>query len=183
MERTSARLRLRRPAEDDLARLFAIYGDAATNAFNPAGPLPDLERAHALLAGWLAQWRAHGLGPWAIATRADPDHVIGFGGISLHPYLRQQRVNLGYRFAVPAWGQGYATELGMAALAFGFDEHRCDEIFGLVRPSHAASIRVLEKIGMQLADTLDDVPGQAPSLVYRAARHGSGASAVPAPPV
>jgi RimJ/RimL family protein N-acetyltransferase len=83
-------------------------------------------------------------------------------------------VNLGYRFATAAWGRGYATELGLAALAFGFDEHRCDEIFGLVRPQHAASIRVLEKIGMTRFATLDDVPGQAPSLVYRALRQGQG---------
>ena len=171
MEHTSPKLRLRPPAEDDLARLFAIYGDAATNTFNPAGPLPDIERAQTLLAGWLAQWRERGLGPWAIAAQDDPAHVIGFGGISLHPYLEQERVNLGYRFAT-AWGRGYATELGLAALAFGFEEHRCEEIFGLVRPQHAASIRVLEKIGMRRVDTLDDVPGQAPSLVFRAVRHG-----------
>lgn len=121
-------------------------------------------------AGWLAQWRTRGLGPWAIAARDDPARVLGFGGISLHPYLEQERVNLGYRFATSAWGRGYATELGQAALAFGFDEHRLDQIFGLVRPHHAASIRVLEKIGMARFDTLDDVPGQAPSLVYRAVR-------------
>jgi RimJ/RimL family protein N-acetyltransferase len=33
-----------------------------------------------------------------------------------------------------------------------------------------ASIKVLEKVGMQLVDTLDDVPGQAQSLVYRVGR-------------
>lgn len=174
MRYTTARLLLRPPVEDDVAPLYAIYGDAATNTFNPAGPLPDAERAQAVLAGWLAQWRARGLGPWAIAAQDDPAHVIGFGGISLHPYLEQERVNLGYRFATAAWGRGYATELGLAALAFGFDEHRCDEIFGLVRPQHAASIRVLEKIGMARFATLDDVPGQAPSLVYRALRQGQG---------
>jgi len=172
MERASERLLLRPPTVDDLERLFAIYGDAATNTFNPAGPLPDIGRAQALLAGWLAQWRDRGLGPWAIAAQDDPAHVIGFGGISLHPYLEQERVNLGYRFATAAWGQGHATELGQAALDFGFDEHRCAEIFGLVRPQHAASIRVLEKIGMARFATLDDVPGQAPSLVYRAVRQG-----------
>ncbi|WP_312512717.1 GNAT family N-acetyltransferase [Massilia sp.] len=120
----------------------------------------------------MAQWRARGLGPWAIAARDDPARVIGFGGISLHTYLEQERVNLGYRFATSAWGRGYATELGHAALAFGFEDRRFNEIFGLVRPQHAASIRVLEKIGMARFATLDDVPGQAPSLVYRAMRRG-----------
>ncbi|AZE84180.1 GCN5-related N-acetyltransferase [Pseudomonas orientalis] len=48
--------------------------------------------------------------------------------------------------------------------------------FGLVRPDHAASIRVLKKIGMQPFGLLDDVPGQAPSLVLRAC-HPTTASA------
>lgn len=168
MRYTTSRLLLRPPMEDDVTPLYTIYGDAATNTFNSAGPLPDVARAQALLCGWLAQWRARGLGPWAIAARDDPVRVIGFGGISLQPYLELKRVNLGYRFATVAWGRGYATELGQAALAFGFDEHRFDQIFGLVRPQHAASIRVLEKIGMQRFGTLDDVLGQAPSLVFRA---------------
>jgi hypothetical protein len=44
-------------------------------------------------------------------------------------------------------------------------------LFAIVRPSHAASIKVLEKVGMQRMGSLDDVPGQAPSWVYRA-NHG-----------
>ncbi|WP_312512478.1 hypothetical protein [Massilia sp.] len=51
MRYTTPRLLLRPPMEDDVAPLYAIYGDAATNTFNPAGPLPDLERAHAVLSG------------------------------------------------------------------------------------------------------------------------------------
>lgn len=176
MRYITPRLLLRPPMEDDVEPLYAIYGDAATNTFNPVGPLPDVGSAQAVLSGWRTQWRTRGLGPWAIAARDDPARVLGFGGISLHPYLEQERVNLGYRFATSAWGRGYATELGKAALAFGFDEHRFNQIFGLVRPQHAASIRVLEKIGMARFDTLDDVPGQAPSLVYRAVNMSSGFS-------
>lgn len=52
MRYTTARLLLRPPVEDDVAPLYAIYGDAATNTFNPAGPLPDVERAQVVLAGW-----------------------------------------------------------------------------------------------------------------------------------
>ena len=53
------------------------------------------------------------------------------------------------------------------ALALAFDTLSLPEVFGLVRPDHAASIRVLEKLGMQRFGLLDDVPGQAPSLVLR----------------
>ncbi|WP_347168872.1 GNAT family N-acetyltransferase [Pseudomonas salmasensis] len=106
-------------------------------------------------------------GWWAIARKETPEHIIGFGGIAPLNYLTQRRINLGYRLAVEAWGQGYATELGRDALALAFDALSLPEVFGLVRPDHAASIRVLEKLGMQRFGLLDDVPGQASSLVFR----------------
>ncbi|MGE8147065.1 GNAT family N-acetyltransferase [Pseudomonas frederiksbergensis] len=165
---TTARLSLRPPTAEDLARLFAIYGDPATNQFNPAGPLSDLQQAETLLQGWLRHWDENGYGQWAIATREAPEHVIGFGGIALYNYLAVERLNLGYRFAAAAWGKGYATELGTTALAFAFNELKAEQVFALVRPSHQASIGVLEKIGMQRFDVLDDVPGQPQSLVYKA---------------
>ena len=166
MLRTTSRLVLRPPGMDDLASLFAIYGDPATNTFNPAGPLKDVQQAASLMDNWLGQWRERGFGPWVVASRDAPGQVIGFGGISMHKYLEQERINVGYRFATSAWGQGYATELTQAALDFGFDEHGFKGVFALVRPMHEASIRVLEKAGMVLVGTLDDVPGGQPSRVY-----------------
>lgn len=170
MTRTTERLILRPPTTADLPRLFAIYGDPATNQFNPAGPLTGLHQAQTLLHGWLTHWRDHGYGQWAIASREEPDQVIGFGGIAQYNYLTEPRLNLGYRFATDAWGKGFATELGRAALEFAFAELDAEQVFALVRPNHQASIGVLEKLGMQRIELLDDVPGQAQSLVYRADR-------------
>jgi len=170
MQRTTARLVLRAPTQGDVARLFDIYGDPVTHQFNPSGPLTRIEQAQSLLDGWLAHWQTKGYGQWAIATRESPDEVIGFGGIDARRYLEVVRLNLGYRFGPQAWGQGYATELSQAAVDYGFDELQVPEIFAVVRPGHYASIRVLEKVGMHCIDTLNDVPGQAASLVYRLGR-------------
>jgi len=63
MHTTSARLLLRPPMAADLERLFAIYGNGATNTFNPAGPLPDAKRAATLLDRWRSGWRDRGFGP------------------------------------------------------------------------------------------------------------------------
>lgn len=164
------RLILRPPQPEDLESLFAIYGDPATHQFNPAGPLLELRQAQTMLDGWLLHWAEKGFGQWAVATRETPACVIGFGGLDARMYLETERLNLGYRFGPKAWGQGYATELGRAALRFGFVELIVPEIFAVVRPDHVASIKVLEKIGMQRIDTLDDVPGQASSLVFKAIR-------------
>ncbi|MGY2378113.1 GNAT family N-acetyltransferase [Pseudomonas sp. SDO524_S393] len=167
MSASSPRLIYRAPQPGDVQRLFAIYGDPQTHLFNPAGPLASLADAQHLLDAWLAQWARDGYGWWAIARVEAPDHLIGFGGIAPMNYLEQPRINLGYRLAVDAWGQGYATELGHHALQLAFDTLGLPEVFGLVRPEHAASIRVLEKLGMRRFGLLDDVPGKAPSLVLR----------------
>lgn len=175
MQHATDRLTLRPPTLADRDGLFAIYGDPATQRFNPGGPLVSLEQASALLERWLEHWAQRGYGQWAIATRTDTQRVIGFGGIDGRDYLHQQRLNLGYRFAVQAWGQGYATELGAYALKHAFDQLQVKEVFALVRPTHLASIRVLEKIGMRQVGLLDDVPGQMPSRVYAAERETHGA--------
>lgn len=169
-QRFTQRLVLRPPKAEDLTSLFAIYGDPATHQFNPAGPLREISQAQTLLGGWLAHWQAKGFGQWAIATRDAADTVIGFGGIDGRMYLDIERLNLGYRFAVTAWGKGYATELSQAALDYALAELHAPDIFAVVRPTHLASIRVLEKIGMQRVESLDDVPGQPASYVYTASR-------------
>lgn len=168
MPMSSARLICRAPDPDDLARLFAIYSDPQTQLFNPSGPMTYEAQAAAMLKGWIEHWQTHEFGWWAIAHKEAPEHIIGFGGIGFHDFLGVQRVNLGYRFAVEAWGQGFATEMGRSALDFGFSSLKLEEVYGYVRPTHAASIRVLEKIGMHRCGELDDVPGQAPSLMFSA---------------
>ncbi len=166
------RLNYRQPLASDLARLYAIYSDPQTQQFNPAGPLTSLAQAQQLLDQWLAHWAEHGHGWWAISTSQAPEHIIGFGGVAAHDYLGERRMNLGYRFAVDAWGHGYATELGHEALGYAIDQLGLAQVFALVRPDHGASIRVLEKIGMQPVGELDDVPGKAPSLVFQI-KHGN----------
>jgi RimJ/RimL family protein N-acetyltransferase len=168
MTLTSARLIYRAPTPADLDRLYAIYSDPQTQQFNPSGPMTEAAQAEALLARWTEHWELHGYGWWAIARRKAPDQVIGFGGIAFHDYLGEQRMNLGYRFAVEAWGQGFATETGRTALYQAFVILGLSEVYGFVRPANIASARVLEKIGMQRCGELDDVPGQAPSLLFKA---------------
>lgn len=167
----TARLLLRPPEATDLDRFYRIHSDPAANRFNPGGPMASLDVAIQTFAAWLAHWEQHGFGQWAVATREDPAFIIGFGGLALRDYGAQARMNLGYRFDPHYFGHGYATELAAAARDTGFTQLGFREIFGLVRPDHAVSIRVLEKIGMRRVAVLDDVPGQAPSLVYSVTIH------------
>ncbi len=132
--------------------------------FNPAGPCPTWLRRNGYSTTGLSNGHPRVTAGGRLPAKRPPGAFIGFGGIAPLNYLTQRRINLGYRLAVEAWGQGYATELGARAGA-GVETLNLPEVFGLVRPDHAASIRVLEKVGLQRFGLLDDVPGQAPSLV------------------
>lgn len=162
----SARLALRRPASQDIAALFSIYGDPATNTFNPAGPYQTVAAAEATMGRWLAQWQQHGYGQWALSLREDPGQVIGFGGLTHALFGQQGKVNLGYRFATQVWGQGFATELSAKALEFGFGTLDLEEIWAMVREPHQASRRVLEKVGLRQVDKVAEPLGGAGSIVY-----------------
>lgn len=151
----------------DVNEYFRIYGAYETNLYNPFGPVPDMDTAESDLQKRIDHWDAHHFGVWVIATKEAPDHIIGFGGLSYKMYGDTQRINLGYRFEQQAWGKGFATELAVASIDYGLYTLKLPEIHAIVRPANAASIKVLAKSGMILSGTLDDVPGQEPSLVYQ----------------
>lgn len=149
-----------------LGRLFDIYSDPATNAFNPAGPYPDIDHAKRVLDGWLqheAQW---GFGHWAIAEKSDPQQVIGFCCLNAVSIGQRPSHNLGYRFCQAAWGRGLATEVARALIAHGFDTLGLTDISAIVRPNHLASQQVLLKAGLHQVGQVDDVPGHPASLLF-----------------
>jgi RimJ/RimL family protein N-acetyltransferase len=162
----STRLLLRKPQATDDADLFRIFGDPRTQTHNPAGPYRDLKRAQTVLRDWELHWQTHGFGQWAICLREQAHTVIGFGGLAYLDYQGEIRLNLGFRFAVETWGQGYATEMANVGLHTAFTILHFPAVYAKVRAQHQASISVLEKVGMQQIDTLHDVPGAAASLVY-----------------
>jgi len=164
------RLLLRPVRPEDEADLWRIYGDPATNTFNPAGPLRDRQQAHDVLQAWLQGWQDDGFGRWAIARQAHPDKPIGFAGLSVHLQDERRMNNLGYRFETAAWGQGYATEFACFTVGYGFTALALSTIEARVRKHHQASIKVLEKAGLRYVSEIQDVADAAPSQLYALSR-------------
>lgn len=170
MPDVTLRLHLRPVMASDAADLFKIYGDPATNTFNPSGPYPDIHHATTVLNRWLGHWEEHGFGNWAISLHESPQRIIGFGGLSILRYADIAINNLGYRFATEAWGKGLATEFCAWAINYGFEDIMLPEISAVVRANHLASRKVLEKTGLKYLRDIDDVKGAAPSLLYSLTR-------------
>ncbi len=57
-------------------------------------------------------------------------------------------LEIGWRLAREAWGQGFATEAARAAVAFGFHELELPEIVSFTVPENVRSRRVMERLGM-----------------------------------
>ncbi len=125
------RLYLRPVISSDLNDLFKIYGDPATNTFNPAGPYPNIDNAKMVMNRWLDHWQTHSFGNWAISPLTNPEKIIGFGGLGIRNYDDIVINNLGYRLSTEAWGKGLATEFAIYAIKFGFDVIKLTEMLQL----------------------------------------------------
>ena len=58
-------------------------------------------------------------------------------------------VELGYLLDAPWQGQGYASEAAAALVTWGFEALALPRIVALALPEHAASLRVMRRLGMQ----------------------------------
>jgi RimJ/RimL family protein N-acetyltransferase len=148
------RLVLRQWRDDDLEPFAALNADPEVMRYFPA-PLTR-EQSDALVERARGQISERGWGWWAIEV-AGGEPFIGFVGLS-EPRFEAHftpAVEVGWRLARRAWGYGYATEAGQAALAFGFEELALDEIVSFTAVVNERSWRVMERLGMT-RDEADD---------------------------
>lgn len=86
---------------------------------------------------------------WAMLLRADKTFVgaIGFNVLAPH-------AELAYHLVPAAWGHGFATEAGRAALTWAWDHVEMVEAY--VEPANVASTRVLGRLGFSPGTTIKD---------------------------
>src|SRR4051812_31068419 len=132
------------------------------------GPLPDLGMTSRLLHDYMTHQRAWGYSFWAVVERASGT-LIGDAGLYRTPL---GEVELGYTLGQAWWGRGYATEAAGAWLEAAFSRLGISEVVALAEPANAASLRVLEKLGMRRDG--ERMAFGRPHSVYRAAGAGAG---------
>lgn len=141
---------LRRWRAGDAARFAAINADPEVMRHIGHGHVLGRALSDDLIARFEEEWRERGFGPWAVAPREDPDELLGFAGLTVPMFLPGvlPAVEVGWRLARAAWGNGYATEAARAALRFAFAERGMREVIAIVDPENGRSLRVAEKLGM-----------------------------------
>lgn len=141
----TARLEHRAYTIDDAPEFFALNSNPEVMRLTGEPLLPSLDAAKEAIVQY-PDFDEVGYGRWACVLKQTRE-IIGFCGLKYLPEM--DAVDLGYRFLPEYWGHGFATEACEACLVFGFDTLRLRESFGFVLPENVASIRVLEKVGMQ----------------------------------
>ena len=140
------RLMLRAWREDDLDPFAALNADPAVTEFL-AGPR-SREASEQMIARMQAGIDERGWGLWAVDVGG---RCIGFAGITYPRFEAHFTpcVEIGWRLARDAWGQGYATEAARLALAHGLETLALPEIVAFTVVANRRSRRVMEKLGMR----------------------------------
>jgi RimJ/RimL family protein N-acetyltransferase len=159
------RLMLRHFNIHDNKPLYSIFGDAEVMSFG------DGVQTKAWIKTWLHTCIEHyypdwGFGPYAVVEQYS-QKVIGYCGLHLFSDVDgQPEVELGYRLARAAWGQGYATEAARAVRDFAFASLGLKRLIAMIDPFNVASIRVAEKIGMRYEKDIIFVGYSHPDHIY-----------------
>ena len=143
------RLLLRPWSEEDRVELQRLFNDPAVRG---ARNLPPDHIAR-LAEGSLRQWRVNGFGPWAAIDKTTGSWIGRVGLDEVDDWPGVDKIEVGFELHRAWWGRGLATEAALAALRFGFEEHRLDRIISVTAASDAAARRVMEKAGLTYQGT------------------------------
>jgi RimJ/RimL family protein N-acetyltransferase len=157
-ELITERLLMRQWRDSDREPFAALNADPVVMEHFPA--LQTREQSDALIDRNSPEIDGRGWGLWALEVR-ETGRFIGFTGLSVPSFEAHftPAVEIGWRLAKEAWGNGYASEAARAALAHGFGPAGLEEIVSFTATTNLPSQRVMQRIGMthDEADDFDHV--------------------------
>ena len=108
----------------------------------------------AAFARWQAHWDEHGFGQLAVEERASGD-LVGRAGPQFHRVWPGDP-EVGWAVDPNRWGEGIATEMGGACVAWALGELGFRRVVSITTEANVASLRVMAKLGFSLLTRLDD---------------------------
>lgn len=151
------RLILGQFTENDAHFIFELNSDPEIVKYLHESVLRNEEQALKIIVDIILPQYKNNLGRWATYTK-DTNEFIGWCGLKFRP--ERNEIDLGYRLRRFVWGMGYATEAAKHTLAYGFNNLHLNKIIARAHVENFASLKVLEKIGMQFSteETVDGCP-------------------------
>jgi len=140
------RLLLRKITLDDKENLYKLHSHPDVQLYTGEPVVESMEEIEKAIQSRIENYEKYGYGRWATFL-TDGMHFVGWAGLAYLPEFDE--IDLGYRFLPEHWGLGIATEAAHAILMYGFDTLKMKKIIAIAMKEHKASIRVMEKIGME----------------------------------
>jgi RimJ/RimL family protein N-acetyltransferase len=140
------RLAVRRFTLDDLDTLARLHADPVVTRY--LGGVKDRATTEAQLRTRILDYydRHPGLGVWATIERSTGD-LAGFH--VLNHIQGETDLQVGYALFTEYWGRGYATEMGIALLRYGYGTLGLPQINAITELANATSQQVLIKVGLE----------------------------------
>jgi len=142
----TSRLYLRDFNNTDIEPIAKMIADIDVMRYVGSGITLPREHAEKTIENWPKYGEKHGFTNWAL-VRKEGDVLIGNCGFNWLP--DNSDVEISYLLDKPYWNNGFATEIALSTMKYGFDRLGLKRIAGLVYPQNTASIHVLEKLGMK----------------------------------
>ena len=141
------RLILRPWLKEDFGPFADLNADPHVMEYFPA--ILSREKSDQLARSISNNIEKRGWGLWAVSVINGP-HFIGFIGLDEMTFEAPftPAVEVGWRLAYDFWNQGYATEGAWAALQYGFEVLKLNEIISVAFQGNNRSRKVMEKLGM-----------------------------------
>ena len=150
---TTQRLVLRRWAPDDLDAFAALNADPEVMRYFPS--TYDRSATEAMISGWQAKIDRQGFGLWAV-ERGEDGALLGMAGLNPVPpgIIAGEGLEVGWRLARHAWGYGYATEAGRAAIDVA-RKIGARSVWSFTTVGNARSQAVMQRLGLSFVRYFD----------------------------
>ncbi|TRW21439.1 GNAT family N-acetyltransferase [Flavobacterium zepuense] len=148
---TTPRLTLRELTVDDAQHFYELNLDPEVLQFTGDVVFETIDAARQFLENY-GHYKKYGYGRWAVIRKED-GAFLGWCGLKFSEDTGE--CDLGFRFFKKYWNQGYATEAAKASLELGFTKFGILKIIGRAMTANLASVRILEKIGMEFSAFFD----------------------------
>ncbi len=153
------RLRLTNWLPTHIGDLLALHGDPEVSRYLSADGQPeDLAQAEERLTLWARNFAEHRMGKLR-ATDKRTGEFVGRAGFGIYPPTGEPEI--GYALLREHWGKGYAVEAASGLRDWIFRETDWDHFIGFADVRNAASLAVLERIGMTRTHTANAPDGLA----------------------
>lgn len=150
-ERRTARLRLRRVTEADVASVVALSTDPRTHRHSPTGA-PTREEATAIARRFVEDWDRYGLGYWVVEHEG---RDVGVAGVKPSRIGTRPCWNMYYRFHPAVHGRGLASEAMREAIAAARGHTPEWPVVVRTRPGNESAARLARAIGLDRRPDLD----------------------------